>query len=331
MAVLTCFGEILIDMLPNEGSYLPIAGGAPANVAVGYAKLGGNSRFIGGLGDDVFGEQLRHAIRRYRVDDALLLTVPCSQTALAFVQLDHTGKRRFSFYRHNTADVRFPLTELAHIDWPSDGFFHFCSNTLTDPHSAYTTLAMITMAHHHKQVISFDVNLRQNLWSNVQELADSVERCFHFVDILKFSEEELCYLATAKGLRSEQYLAWLQSSFDVKVLVISAGHKPVTLICDDIWRQYSVPEIHAIDTTASGDSLVAALLFHLTESSLRNELPLRQALDNRQLLKQALKFAVQCGSFTCLSKGAFPAMPEFADVAHHFTPFELSCSALPQG
>ena len=55
MTKLLSLGELLIDMLPQDSqnsAYLPIAGGAPANVAVGYAKLGGNAAFCGAAWDD---------------------------------------------------------------------------------------------------------------------------------------------------------------------------------------------------------------------------------------------------------------------------------------
>lgn len=50
-----CFGEILIDFVPTTNglslaeapAFKKAPGGAPANVAVGIARLGGSSAFIG--------------------------------------------------------------------------------------------------------------------------------------------------------------------------------------------------------------------------------------------------------------------------------------------
>ena len=56
MSSVFSFGEVLIDMLPiDNGQFSPMAGGAPANVAVAVAKLGGNSFFIGGISNDNLG------------------------------------------------------------------------------------------------------------------------------------------------------------------------------------------------------------------------------------------------------------------------------------
>ncbi|STV16831.1 fructokinase [Klebsiella pneumoniae] len=46
-------GDAVVDLLPDgEGRLLQCPGGAPANVAVGVARLGGDSGFIGRVGDD---------------------------------------------------------------------------------------------------------------------------------------------------------------------------------------------------------------------------------------------------------------------------------------
>lgn len=44
-------GDAVVDLLPeSDGRLLPCSGGAPANVAVGIARLGGTSGFIGRVG-----------------------------------------------------------------------------------------------------------------------------------------------------------------------------------------------------------------------------------------------------------------------------------------
>ena len=56
-----CFGEALVDLLPDRRGKLRDcerftvhAGGAPANVAVGVARLGLKAAFCGVAGDDEF-------------------------------------------------------------------------------------------------------------------------------------------------------------------------------------------------------------------------------------------------------------------------------------
>ncbi len=60
-------GDAVVDLLPDgEGRLLQCPGGAPANVAVGVARLGGDSGFIGRVGDDPFGRFMRHTLAQER-------------------------------------------------------------------------------------------------------------------------------------------------------------------------------------------------------------------------------------------------------------------------
>ena len=66
----TCFGELLIDMvsptpdasLGEATNFIKAPGGAPANVAVGVKRLGIDSAFVGSVGDDPFGHALRDMV-----------------------------------------------------------------------------------------------------------------------------------------------------------------------------------------------------------------------------------------------------------------------------
>lgn len=315
---LTSFGEMLMDLLPTtDGALLPVAGGAPANVAVGFAKLGGKAAFIGGFGEDAFAQQLKATLQHYEVDTAYCMTVAGSKTALAIVQLDEKGERSFSFYRDNTADIALSYDQLAHLKWPKDGIFHFCSNTLTSKQGNTTTQALIVGAAQHQQLLSFDVNLRLNLWPDLSLLPQRVEACYQYVDIIKFSVEELAYLSEAKGLSPTDYQAWILTQ-GVKVIVLSDGPNPSKVISHDDCVTLSPPVIQALDTTGAGDSLMAGLLFYLSNCNIN-----KNALtDNPTLMRKALTFALHCGAYTCLNKGVMPQLPTFAALQQQFPSFD---------
>ena len=113
MDVVTC-GELLIDFVATEvGVTLAQAslfrralpGGAPANVAVGLARLGHRVGFPGQVGDDEFGHFLADTLRSNAVDVGGLRFSSQARTALAFVSLLAQGERDFMFYRHPSADM----------------------------------------------------------------------------------------------------------------------------------------------------------------------------------------------------------------------------------
>ena len=110
---LYAIGEALIDMIPAEtgcdfgavSSFAPRVGGAPANVAAAFARLGGRSALLTQLGDDPFGAKITAELAGAGVDVSHIATTDRANTALAFVSLQADGNRTFSFYRKPGADM----------------------------------------------------------------------------------------------------------------------------------------------------------------------------------------------------------------------------------
>ena len=104
---ITCLGELLIDFVCTDiaqglvkgENFLKKAGGAPANVAVAIARLGGNARLAAQVGNDPFGEFLIQTLRRESLDTSLIIRDNHAPTTLAFVGIQHDGERDFVFCR----------------------------------------------------------------------------------------------------------------------------------------------------------------------------------------------------------------------------------------
>mgnify|MGYP003167482443 CR=1 FL=1 len=111
-------GELLIDFTENgksnQGNPLFEAnpGGAPCNVLAMLTKLGHKTAFIGKVGEDFFGEQLRDAITEVGIDASGLCTDKEIHTTLAMVHTYPDGDRDFSFYRNPGADMMLSPVRL---------------------------------------------------------------------------------------------------------------------------------------------------------------------------------------------------------------------------
>ena len=166
-----CFGEALIDFLARPGdtpdaprAFLQYAGGAPANVAVAAARLGGDAQFVGMLGAGMFGDFLLGSLRDAGVGTAGIVRTDQAKTALAFVALDDDGERSFSFYRPPAADLLFRDEHFVPAMFDGAASFHACSNSLTEPGIAEATLAGMCRARDAGALASVDLNLRPALW-----------------------------------------------------------------------------------------------------------------------------------------------------------------------
>ncbi|HHX40894.1 MAG TPA: fructokinase, partial [Armatimonadetes bacterium] len=149
-----CLGEALIDFvalqsgvsLTEAESFQKAAGGAPANVAVGIARLGARAAFIGKVGDEPFGRFIQHTLERDGVDTTGMVFSSEYRTGLAFVSLTATGERDFVFFRNPSADMTFTPEELREELFPRAHIFHYGSITLIDEPARSTTLRAAELA-----------------------------------------------------------------------------------------------------------------------------------------------------------------------------------------
>lgn len=315
-----CFGEALIDMLSNRiGAkidndneiFTKFAGGAPANVSVALAKLGGNSYFCGMLGRDPFGDFLYESLQKHNVKMDYVLFTEKAKTALAFVSLDNYGERTFSFYRPPAADLCFTKKHFSDTWFTDASIFHFCSNSLTEYGISEATKAGIAIAKKHNALISFDVNLRLNLWAKDTNVLLSVWSCISDVDVLKVSQEELLFLC---GEDDEPTTVARILQLGCQLIVISDGGNPLRWITRTAEGSIKPPQINMLDATAAGDAFVGGLLFKLhasieADGRLNSNLVLKSIVNNETELCKLLKFASACGAHAASKYGAFPSLP----------------------
>ncbi|MEN9360026.1 MAG: hypothetical protein RL095_1561 [Verrucomicrobiota bacterium] len=305
MPTLHAFGELLIDALPGppvdgQPSLVLHAGGAPANVACQYARLGGRGRVIGGISRDPLGQWLKQQATSFGVDCSGLVEVD-NPTAMAIVSLTPAGERSFTFHRHGTADLalRLPQIDLDALK-PGD-MLHFCSNTLTEAGAAATTLALADAARDLDLLVSLDLNLRPGLWQGGKPDFKLVSQALTRSHLVKMAKEELEWylaegrIASAEALVDEQGIVLVVTDGPGEIKVYSPRFSPFSVV---------PPKVAAVDTTGAGDSFCGGLLWQLGRSG--NPL---QALEDAALLRQAVDFAARCGARTCQGRGAMAAMP----------------------
>jgi len=316
-----CFGEALIDFLQSgkasiDGIQIPefrqFPGGAPANAAVAVAKLGGKALFAGQVGRDPFGQFLIDALEHYGVDTQYTLQHHIAKTAMAFVSLDSEGERSFSFYRDNTADMVVTADQFPTSLFKTSDILHVCSNTLTSPSISETTFLLVQRAIDAGALISVDVNLRHNLWSEGTASADLVNQLVSHASIVKFSEEEFDFLCQQN---SEAYLKALLNNGQCKLVLVTNGGAPVRYFTGAVQGRIKVPEVEVVDTTCGGDGFIGGLLYCLLRSG-----NLHDIANDSELLEQILCFAIACGAYTVARQGAFPALPGAEDVVAQLPP-----------
>ncbi|MBV1911118.1 MAG: carbohydrate kinase [Kangiellaceae bacterium] len=314
MSTLLSYGEVLVDMIKvNEREPAVVfAGGAPANVAVCFSKLGEKSFFIGGLGGDSEAEFLREQLTINGVDLTYSKTFSSSCTAKAVVHLDDQNERTFQIFRDGTADTLLGCNDLDLGAFEQSQIFHFCSNTLTNEEMRMTTLSALRLARAANNIVCFDVNLRFGLWDELERLESLVSGCYQYCDLIKMSREELDYLARTNGLTPLSYIQKLKG-LGVSLVLVTDGDKRIEAHTLTATLVVVPPSVKPQDTTAAGDAFIGGFLYSLAQLvNTRDEF--HQLIISSEPLKEAVQFASKCGAIACLKKGAFSALPDLAQV-----------------
>lgn len=311
-----CMGEILIDFigapagrpLEDAESFLKKPGGAPANVAVGLARLGRRSAFIGMAGDDAFGRFLRQVLDQEGVDTRSLVLTASQPTTLAFVAKDARGVPSFSFYRHPGADLSLRPEDIREEVFGGARCFHFGSLSLVAPPAADATWHCLDLARKHGLLISYDPNYRPALWKEEASAREQMLAPLGRVDLLKVSEEELCMLS---GQSEMEAGCRTLAARGPRTIVVTRGERGLYGWNEGRTAEVAGQPVQVVDTTGCGDSSVAGLLTALLESGtpLGPNLPIQQ-----ELFAQALGFANRCAAITATQEGAIPAMPHREDL-----------------
>ena len=309
---IVCFGEALIDFLalpalPGQPRhFVEFAGGAPANVSAAVARMGGNARFVGMLGVDMFGEFLMSQLRAYGVDTRFTAHTSAARTALAFVSLDEEGERSFSFYRPPAADLLFRAEHFRSECFADAAVLHVCSNSLTEAEIAQTTVAGMQLAREHGALVSMDLNLRPSLWPEGFDAAPRLWEALAQADIIKLCRSEADFLIRRAG----HHDAMLQRLWQghARWVLITDGSKPVRWYTRNAQGEAPTFRVSAVDTTAAGDAFVAGLLLRLVELGV-SDTTLDAFLADETAIVDALRHAAAGGALAATKHGAFAAMP----------------------
>ena len=305
-------GELLIDFTENgqsaQGNPLLEAnpGGAPCNVLAMLQKLGKRTAFVGKVGRDMFGRQLREAARDAGICTDYLLEDERVHTTLAFVKTFPNGDRDFSFYRDPGADMMLRAEELPVDALQNCRIFHFGTLSMTHEEVRFATKKAVGLAKNAGALISFDPNLRPPLWHSLDEAREQIAWGLGRCDILKIADNELEFMTgetdfdRGAGLLREKYP-------NIRVLNVTAG-------ADGSYSYFKggrvfVPSFRlggTIETTGAGDTFCACVLNYVLEHGI-------DGLREKELTEM-LRFANAAAYLVTTKKGAIRSMPERGQV-----------------
>lgn len=307
----TALGELLIDFTENgnseQGNPLMEAnpGGAPCNMLAMIQKLGGTTAFIGKVGKDMFGRQLKTAVEAVGIDTRNLMEDEEVHTTLAFVHTFPDGDRDFSFYRNPGADMMLTKEEIQEDLIRNSKAFHF--GTLSSTHEGVreATRYAIDVAKEAGCLISFDPNLRPPLWKTLEDARKEIEYGLSKTDILKISDNEVEFLCGTSDY--DEGAKMLIEKYNIPFVCVTLGKDGSRAYYKGMRVEVSgFVQENTIETTGAGDTFCGCMLHYIIQHGLEDL--------TEENLRELLTFANAAASVITTRKGALAVMPSKEEV-----------------
>jgi len=307
----TALGELLIDFAPvstDADGYPTMAakpGGAPCNYLAALAKYGAKTALFAKVGADAFGKMLKQTLKDAGIETSGIIEDDSVFTTLAFVTLDETGDRSFSFARKPGADtcLRYDELDLSMID--NTKAFHFGTLSLTNEPAKEATQKAVAYAKSKGKLITFDPNLRESLWKNLEDAKAQILWGLEQADIVKISDEEIEFLW---NLGEKEGAEKLLKEYKIKLAMVTSGSKGALLQNKHGFALSACPQVNPMDTTGAGDIFGGSAVSRILKSGKNPE-------DLTQVeLAEIVEFAVTAASLSTQKPGGIPSVPEESEV-----------------
>ncbi len=259
-------------------------------MAVGIARLGGKSAFIGRVGDDPFGRFMAKTLADERVDVKHMRLDPAHRTSTVVVDLDDHGERSFTFMVRPSADLFLEPGDLP--TFTAGEWLHVCSIALSAEPSRSATFQAMDAIRKAGGYVSFDPNIRPDLWPDENALRRCLEQALQSADVVKLSVEELAFLTGDADVQAG--LNTLMQRCPARLVLVTQGKEGVIAWHEGTVKHYPATPVKCVDTTGAGDAFVAGLLYGLAVG---------------QELVPAIALAQRCGALATTAKGAMTALP----------------------
>lgn len=298
--MILCAGESLIDMIPEDGRFRPLAGGAVYNTAIALGRLGVEAGYLWPLSRDQFGEALLAPLTAAGVATGLC---PRSDrpTTLAFVTLDR-GEARYSFYDEGSAGRMFAPTDLPEL--PPETRALFVGGISLVPEPCGTTIeTLVDRARDRGIAVMIDPNIRPFFITEIPAFRARLARLIAKADVVKLSQDDIDWLwpdtpfeDVARGLLAKG------PAFGPSVILRTLGAKGAEAFSAGHHIAVPAEPVTITDTIGAGDTFNAGVLAALDRA---NAFP-RLALLERATLQEALSLGIRAAAVTVSRAGANP-------------------------
>jgi len=273
-------GSAIIDFAPGSRgplssvrSFTPYAGGAVANVVVAASRLGLKTGLIGCVGDDEFGYFIVRDLQGEGVDTSRVRMVKGRRTGIAFYSIDEEGERHYLFYRfpgYSDPESSLEIGDLDEAYIRDSRMLHFSESMLRLDGTRMAVFKALRAAREGGVQVSYDPNVRENLWPSMGEFREVQGKALALTDIFLSTLREASLIAGCPGDPGEaldRILALGPST------IVLRGRNDYRVVTRGWSLKVPIFKVKAADTSGAGDAFDAGFL-----AGLLRGLPLEKAV-----------------------------------------------------
>lgn len=307
-----CLGEILIDCFAeqwglsrgNVKSWIPLPGGAVANVACGLVKLGSEADFVGAIGSDSWGDALVGLLGDVGVGQLGVQRRMKAPTRRVYIVSNDEGDRSFAGFSENDptvfADAHLFADGLASERFVNADFLVLGTLSLAYPDTRQAVERAVSLASSHRMPILVDVNWLPMFWPHPQDAPGRIYDLLKSVQFLKVSESEADWLF---GTQSPEKIGkHLPNLRGVLVTASAAG----TMHCRYGFKGIAgyVPrfDVDVEETTGADAAFTAGFVHQLMQNGLA-------CLLDEQSAQEVVVYASAVSALTSTRPGAIAGLP----------------------
>ncbi len=182
--------------------------------------------------------------------------------------------------------------------WRHGEWLHLCSIALSAEPSRTSAFTAMTAIRHAGGFVSFDPNIREDLWQDEHLLRLCLRQALQLADVVKLSEEE--WRLISGKTQNDRDICALAKEYEIAMLLVTKGAEGVVVCYRGQVHHFAGMSVNCVDSTGAGDAFVAGLLTGLSSTGL--------STDEREM-RRIIDLAQRCGALAVTAKGAMTALP----------------------
>ncbi|MED4917274.1 5-dehydro-2-deoxygluconokinase [Geobacillus thermodenitrificans] len=316
-------GRLCIDLNANEihrpmeetVTFTKYVGGSPANIAIGMARLGMKTGFIGRVADDQMGRFIVQYLKNNGIDTSYVITDKSgSVTGLAFTEIKSPTDCSILMYRDNVADLKLEPNDI-HEDYIRQAKCLLISGTaLAKSPSREAVFLALEYARRHGVVVFFDLDYRPYTWQSKEETAIYYNLAAEKCDVIIGTREEFDMMEQfAVHQHDDEKTAQKWFDYHAKIVVIKHG-KDGSIAYTKTGETFvgTIFPANIVKTFGAGDSYAAGFIY-----GLMNGWP----------IPKAMEYGAAAASIVISSHSCSDAMPTLDQIEQFIQQHKSSSTA----